>query len=267
MTVAEKPLDVLQPAETRGPTTPAPDRYTELAELAGGFIHEIKNHLGTLKLQLELLAEDFQDTQNPREKRAFNKIQKLQAECQRLEDTSKEFLAFARINILEREPCDLADVVDELIEFYTPTAEKAGIRIIRLLPADLPLVNLNREMFKQALLNLVLNAQQAMPNGGDLTIQASIETSLAPHHADQEREEPLDNICLSIIDTGAGMTPEVASRIFEPFFSTRPGGTGLGLPTTRKIIEAHGATIDVQSAIGRGTRFAIRLPLAGEGDA
>ena len=106
-----------------------------------------------------------------------------------------------------------------------------------------------------------------MPNGGDLTIQASIETSLAPHHADQEREEPLDNICLSIIDTGAGMTPEVASRIFEPFFSTRPGGTGLGLPTTRKIIEAHGATIDVQSAIGRGTRFAIRLPLAGEGDA
>lgn len=278
MTVAEKPLPVLDapdPAGSPAPLSLSPegdrdrgegpsDRYTELAELAGGFIHEVKNHLGTLKLQLELLAEDFQDAASPREKRACTKIQKLQDQCQRLEDTSKEFLAFARMNNLEREPCDLADVVDELIEFYTPTAEQAGIRILRLVPADLPLVLLNRDMFKQALLNLFLNAQQAMPQGGDLTIQASVETSLAPHHADENAQDegPLDTVCLSIIDTGDGMTPDVTARIFRPFYSLRPGGTGLGLPTTRKIIEAHDGTIDVQSAVGRGTRFAIRLPLA-----
>jgi signal transduction histidine kinase len=265
MTVSEDALTISgkPPGEGADPDpSPAGDRYAELAELAGGFIHEIKNHLGTLKLSLELLAEDFQDAQTPREKRAFIKIQKLQGECEQLEAVSREFLAFARINDLERELCDLADVVEELIEFYTPTAEKAGINIIRLLPADLPPVRLNREMFKQALLNLVLNAQQAMPHGGDLTIQASVETSLAPHHVEEDgQESPRDTVCLSIIDTGVGMAPDVVARIFRPFFSTRHGGTGLGLPTTRKIIEAHGGTIEVQSAIGRGTRFAIRLPL------
>jgi signal transduction histidine kinase len=232
------------------------DRYTELAELAGGFIHEIKNQVGTIRLSLENLGEDFQDPQTPRDKRIQTKIQRLIGECQRVFDVSSDFLRFARINDLERHLCDLADVVDELIEFYTPTAEKAGINIIRLLPADLPTVRLNREMFKQALLNLLLNAQQAMPSGGDLTIQANVETTLT------SQEAPRDSICLSIIDTGVGMSPETASRIFRPFFSTRAGGTGLGLPTTRKIIEAHDGTIEVQSAVGRGTRFAIRLPLA-----
>jgi signal transduction histidine kinase len=259
---------------TRGPSPeaepltdgrPAPeDRYAELAELAGSFIHEIKNHLGTLKLNLELLAEDFQEAQTPREKRALTRVQRLQNECERLESVSKEFLAFARIRNLEREPADLSDVVDELIEFYQPTAEKAGINIIRLLPADLPPVRLNREMFKQALLNLLLNAQQAMPSGGDLTIQASVETSLAPRH-ESDAELARDMVCLSIIDTGVGMTPEVLANVFRAFYSTRPEGTGLGLPTTRRIIEAHDGTMEVQSEPGRGTRFVIRLPLADNG--
>jgi signal transduction histidine kinase len=265
--VGEELIQTVEPAQADGDTPPGDSspqaaRYAELAELAGGFIHEMKNHLGTLKLQLELLAEDFQDGQSPREKRAFTKVQKLQTECQRLEDLSKDFLTFARINELEREPSDLADVIDELIEFYTPTAEKGNIRIHRLLPADLPLVCLNREMFKQALLNLFLNAQQAMPSGGDLTIQGSVETSLRPYHPGDGRDGPLDTVCLSIIDTGVGMSPDVLARVFRPFYSKRPGGTGLGLPTTRKIIEAHDGTIEAQSAVGRGTRFAIRLPLA-----
>ena len=97
---------------------------------------------------------------------------------------------------------------------------------------------------------------------GDLTIQAGVETSLRPHHEGDGNSGPLDTVCLSIIDTGVGMTPDVMARIFRPFYSKRPGGTGLGLPTTRRIIEAHDGTIEVQSAVGRGTRFAIRLPLA-----
>jgi signal transduction histidine kinase len=106
-------------------------------------------------------------------------------------------------------------------------------------------------MFKQALLNLMLNAEQAMPGGGELTVQAV--------------REP-EAVALSLIDTGKGMAPEVLERVFRPFFSTRPGGTGLGLPTTRKIIEAHSGTIDVQSEVGRGTKFTIRLPVAKRGD-
>ena len=109
------------------------------------------------------------------------------------------------------------------------------------------LVPLDSELFKQALLNLMLNDEQAMPEGGEITIQAI-----------QDGEA----ICLSLIDTGKGISDEVLGKIFQPFFSTRTGGHGLGLPTTRKIVEAHGGVIEVQSEIGRGTKFTIRLPIS-----
>jgi signal transduction histidine kinase len=227
------------------------DRYAELAELAGGFIHEIKNHLGTLKLNLELLGEDFQDPQTQRERRALTRVQRLQSECQRLVDKSNDFLRFARITdeSLKTKPTDMATVVAEMIDFFSPTAQTAHIEIKPYIGGDLPPVLLDRDLFEQALLNLMLNAQQAMPSGGELTIQALRE---------EVNNQP--QVCLSLIDTGKGMTPEVAANIFQPFFSTKPTGSGLGLPTTRKIVEAHGGTIGVQSEVDRGTKFTIRLP-------
>jgi signal transduction histidine kinase len=222
------------------------EQYAELAELAGGFIHEIKNHLSTLGLNLQLLAEDFQDPQTQRERRALERIQRLQTECQRLVDVSNDFLRFARIKDLQFAPTDLAGVVDELIDFFGPMARQANIDIKPYMPADLPPVPIDRELFKQALLNLMLNAQQAMPEGGTLTIQA---------------ERRPGEVCLRLIDTGKGMAPEVLAKLFKPFFSTKPGGSGLGLATTRKIIEAHGGAIEVQSAVGRGTLFTIHLPI------
>jgi two-component system sensor histidine kinase HydH len=221
------------------------DEYAELAELAGGFIHEIKNHLGTLALNLQLLAEDFQDPQTQRERRAHNRIHKLEGECRRLVELSNDFLRFARLRDLPLEACSLAKVVEEMVDFFEPTARTAGIDIRAYLPADLPPVRLNRDMFKQALLNLMLNAEQALVGGGSITLQALAD---GPH------------VCLSLIDTGKGMTPEVQAKVFEPFFSTKTGGSGLGLPTTRKIVAAHGGAIEVQSAVGKGTKFTIRLP-------
>src|SRR6202044_1695736 len=102
-------------------------QYHELAELAGGFIHEIKNHLSTLGLNLQLLAEDFQDPQNQRERRALTRVQKLQGECQRLVDLSNDFLHFARLKDIPLEPGDLGKVVEEMIDFFTPTARAANI--------------------------------------------------------------------------------------------------------------------------------------------
>jgi two-component system sensor histidine kinase HydH len=233
---------------SRRPIAVRKEAYAELAELAGGFIHEIKNHLSTLGLNLQLLAEDFQDPQSQRERRALERIHRLQGECQRLVDVSNDFLRFARVKDLELAPTDLVAVVEEMVDFFTPTAQQASIAIKRYLPADLPLVNLDQEMFKLALLNLMLNAEQAMPEGGELTIQAM-----------REPEE----VCLSLIDTGKGMNPDVLARVFRPFFSTKPGGSGLGLPTSRKIVEAHGGSIDVQSEVGRGTKFTIRMPVVG----
>jgi signal transduction histidine kinase len=226
------------------------EQYAELAELAGGFIHEIKNHLSTLGLNLQLLGEDFQDPQSQRERRALERIQRLQTECQRLVDVSNDFLRFARVNErdLQGEPTDLSAVIEEMVDFFSPTARQASIEINCYLPADLPLVMLDRDLFKQALLNLMLNAEQAMQGGGELTIQATRET---------------EEICLSLIDTGQGISAEVLAKVFRPFFSTKPGGNGLGLPTVRRIIEAHGGTIDVQSEPGKGTKFTLRLPIAG----
>src|SRR5262249_41437801 len=154
------------------PASSAPREYAELAELAGSFIHEIKNHLGTLGLNLQLLAEDFQDPQNQRERRALERMHRLQSECQRLVEVSNDFLRFARIEELNLQPTALNEVVEELLEFFEPTARQASIDIKCYLPADLPRVPLDRELFKQALLNLLLNAQQAMPGGGQVTIQA-----------------------------------------------------------------------------------------------
>ena len=223
--------------------------YAELAELAGGFIHEIKNHLSTLGLNLQLLAEDFQDPQSHRERRALDRVQRLQGECSRLVEVSNDFLRFARVSDLELFPCDLRLVIEEMVDFFEPTARQANIEIKCYVPPDLPQVNLDRDMFKQALLNVLLNAEQAMPDGGELTIQAAAEPN---------------QVVLNLIDTGKGMNPEVLSRIFRPFYSTKPGGSGLGLPTTRKIVQAHGGTIEIQSEVARGTKFTISLPLTTE---
>ena len=225
------------------------DQYAALAELAGGFIHEIKNHLGTLGLNLQLLAEDFQEPRDQRERRALSRVQKLQGECQRLTDIANDFLRFARIRDLRLAPADLAKVIEEMIDFFTPTARTANIDIKVYIPADLPPVALNIDMFKQALLNLMLNAEQAMPEGGSLTVQATLEKSA-----------PGPRVALSLIDTGKGIAADVLPKIFEPFFSTKTGGSGLGLPTTKKIVEAHQGAIEVQSELGKGTKFTIRLP-------
>lgn len=225
----------------------ATNQYAELAELAGGFIHEIKNHLSTLGLNLQLLTEDFQDPQSQRERRALTRVQRLQNECQRLVDISNDFLRFARIKDLERGPTELAKVIEEMVDYFGPTAAAANIEIKPFIHADLPPVLLDRELFEQALLNLMLNAQQAMPQGGELTIEATADCGTG-------------EVCLCLIDTGQGMTAEVLGKVFQPFFSTKQSGNGLGLPTTRKIVEAHGGCIEVQSAVGHGTKFTVRLP-------
>jgi signal transduction histidine kinase len=234
-------------AATAEPPTADPlvRQYTELAELAGGFIHEIKNHLGTLSLNLQLLAEDFENPETQRERRALDRITRLHGECQKLVDLSNDFLRFARVQNLHTEPISLDTVVTRVIDFLTPTARQKNIDINWFLAPDLPLVNIDRDLFEQCLLNLMLNAEQAMPEGGTLTLTGSRENGW---------------VCLDVIDTGCGIPPEQLAKLFRPFHTTKTNGNGLGLATTRKIIVAHGGSINVQSEPGRGTKFTIRLP-------
>ncbi len=220
-------------------------QYLELAELAGGFIHEIKNHINTLSLNLQLLAEDFETPETPRERLAADRVAKLGGECQRLVDLSNDFLRFARITELECVPADLDVVVRRMVDFLSPTARMQNVTIHWHSEPDLPPMPLDTEMFEKVLLNLMLNAEDAMPEGGTLTLQARAET---------------DRVILDVIDTGCGIAPELAVKIFTPFMTTKPTGHGLGLATSKKIVRAHGGTIEVQSTPGLGTKFTITLP-------
>jgi len=220
---------------------------TEIAKLAGGLAHEIRNPLSTLNLNLQLLAEDFRHPATPREERALRKIDVLQGECVRLEKLLTDFLSFVRQTGLRLEAVSLNDVMKAVADLFGPQADRHGV-VIRSSPAaGLPDCLIDPDNFKQAVVNLVVNALQAMPEGGDLILGTAREG---------------DAVRLDITDTGGGMDAEALAGAFEPGFSTKPGGSGLGLPTARKIVRAHGGTLQVQSDPGQGTRFSIRLPAA-----
>ncbi len=222
------------------------DQYTEIARLAGGLAHEIKNPLSTIRMNMELLAEDFRESENPRDRRALRKVELVERECRRLQDLLDNFLRFTKAHKLNLKPSDLNSQVRQVLEFYRPKANEAGVEIVDYLSDNLPTVLVDREAFHGALLNLALNAEQAMPKGGQLVIR----TYGTP-----------DGVALELIDTGCGMDEDTQARVFDTFFSTKHGGSGLGLPTTRKIIEGHGGRIMLQSEVGRGTRITIKLPV------
>jgi signal transduction histidine kinase len=222
-----------------------PEHLAEVAELAGGFIHEVKNHVSTLNLNLQLLAEDFAEPLNPRERRAQQRIDRVRNQAEKLVQISNDFLRFVRHPAPKTEPTRLDDLAAELVDFVGPTARAVNIDMKLYAAPGVSPALIDRELFKQALLNLTLNAEQAMPDGGEIVLQVRSEG---------------DTVCLDVIDSGKGIDPEDLPKLFRPFHTTKPGGTGLGLATTRNIVRAHGGEIDVQSEPGHGTKFTIRLP-------
>ena len=221
-------------------------QYAEIARLAGGLAHEIKNPLSTMSLNLDLLVEDFKGAETLRDKRVLQKLERVRKETERLNDIVEDFLRFAKVQDLKVEPGDLNAVVDDLRDFCEPQAMGQGIVFRTQYDPDLPPVPLDVDLFKQALWNLVRNAHHAMPDGGELILQTRLDG---------------DSAVLDVTDTGVGMTEDQAAQVFDAFYSTKPGGSGLGLPTTRKVVEAHGGSITLQSEPGQGSRFTIRLPL------
>lgn len=220
-------------------------QFREIASLAGGLAHEIRNPLSTISLNLDLLAEELKEAETPRDRRMLNKILTVQSECRNLRGILDAFLQFARVGELKLQSGDLNELVRDFVAFYQADASEHGIEISPHLDPDLPLIPLDEILMRQVLMNLARNAQQAMPDGGLLELQTYRNG---------------ESVCLEVIDNGRGMDERTRNRMFQAFFSTRMAGSGLGLPTVKKIVEAHGGTIACDSEPGQGTRFDIRLP-------
>ena len=222
------------------------ERLAELGTLTGGLAHEIKNPLSTIGLNLQLLAEDLNPT-SPGYDRLQHRLSTVLRETNRLRDILEDFLRYAGKLELDLRPVDLNTLLEEMVDFFSPQAQIHRVQI-RLQPTPVPLiVRADAKILKQAILNLMLNAVQAMPDGGELILSDSQIEGKAR---------------LSVIDTGPGMSPDVLNRIFDAYYSTKKGGTGLGLAMARRIIHEHGGQLSVRSEVGKGSDFSITLPLA-----
>ncbi len=220
--------------------------YEELAELAGSLAHEIKNPLSVIHMNIDLLSEDLVDIESPIRRRSLNKVEIIRQQCERMEALLRDFLRYTRLSRIDLVPGNLNDQVDRVLRAYQAQADSTGIDIERYLDPDLPAILLHSDSLQAALMNLVKNAIEAMEDGGQLWVRT------AP---------TLDGVALELIDTGCGVDDTTLLHMFEPFYSTKDGGSGLGLPTARKIIEAHGGRISVQSEVGRGTKFVLEFPV------
>lgn len=230
----------------------------ELSKLTGQLAHEIKNPLSTIKVNLKLIREELEspdlaelcktplDGDEQRFKRALRKTTVIQKEMDRLERILDGFLRYVTKTELQLAETDINELVSDMVDFYSPQAYAHSIVIRQGLHKEPLICKVDTGKLKQVILNLFINAQQAMSSGGELIIRTN------RHKA---------NAVIQISDTGNGIAPDRLGNIFDAYHSTRPQGSGLGLPTVKKIVEAHNGTIAVASEPGKGTSFTITLPL------
>jgi signal transduction histidine kinase len=210
--------------------------------------HELKNPLSTVGLHLCLLREEWQKMEGPQAQRSLKTIGVLEKEVGRLDEILEDFLRFARTDSLETEATDLNALVEEVLHFVGPEAHKEGVRLEGFLDFDLPRFPLDPGRMKQVLLNLIINARQAVDDGGHITVITRKDG---------------DEALLEVVDDGPGMTEEVQARCLEVYYSTKRGGSGLGLPLVKRVVEAHGGKFTLESSAGHGSRISIRLPMGG----
>lgn len=226
------------------------EKLAELGRLSAGVIHELNTPLSVIVSAAQMIEreEGLSDF-------VLEMVKRINQEAQRLSQITRGILSFARQEEVEGAETDLNETLQEVIAFLKYEAQKRSIKVIEELDYDLTPLAGNANRLKQVLINLVMNALQAMEEGGRLALRTAM---LNP-----------GEVQIQVADTGTGISEETMARIFEPFYTTKaPGeGTGLGLFITKQIVEALGGRIEVASKAGKGTTFTIVLPLPSAGSA
>lgn len=233
------------------------ERLAAIGKMAAHVTHEIRNPLSSIGLNLELLEEEVarataagtpEAELRPVMKEAAQLVTAIRAEVDRLSRIAEQYLSVARRPRPRLEPERVDDLVQELLAFVQPELDRAGVRVRVEVDEAGPEIPLDESQIRQALLNLLRNAREAMPKGGEIVVGVSFGG---------------DVVTITVDDTGPGVPEELRASIFDPFFTTKQRGTGLGLAVTRDIIEAHGGAISCEARSSGGTRFRITLPVGG----
>ena len=224
------------------------EHLATMGELAAGVAHEIRNPLAGIAGAIEIITKDFPKDHPDREV-----MEDLRQEVRRIEKVLNDLLAYAKPKPPQFGRADLKDVLARTLHLARQQTGLKNVDFSVQVPPDLPPFRMDSEQLHQVLLNLVLNGVQAIDGAGKITLAAKVNTAGGPGHADL--------VEISVSDTGAGIAPESLERIFRPFYTTKRGGTGLGLSLCRRIIRQHGGTLSVESQLGKGSRFILRLPM------
>ena len=223
----------------------ANERLAAIGKMAAHVTHEIRNPLSSIGLNIELLEEELARASVPAEARAL--LVAITREVERLEHLSEEYLRVARLPSPRMEADDVATAVREIVAFARPEIERAGCAVKLQIADPLPPALFDESQLRQALLNLLRNAREAMPDGGTIDVGIAAEGM---------------SVVIDVEDRGGGISEDIRARVFDPFFSTKGEGTGLGLAITRQIVEAHGGSVTCEPRHGGGTRFRLALPIA-----
>ncbi len=241
------------------------DRLASLGEMAANVAHEVRNPLASIKTSMQMLLEELpgtmiatgEDTLVPDtpEYAMREEVTVVMKEVERLDAIVRDLLQFSRPRQLHRVRSSFTDLCERVIKLVEPQCESIGVRIHRIYH-NTPPVSIDISQMEQVLLNLLLNAVQAMPNGGILTLSQRVIPTSSPGNPARECLE------IAVSDTGVGIATDQLERIFQPFFTTRAHGIGLGLPISRRLVEDHQGQLFAESQLGYGATFTLRLPLS-----